>query len=116
MKFKILLAVLAIPLVVLAERGTKKTQSAFLFDAAGVPTQALAKNKNRKGLIVSNNGADTVYIQFGSSSASVDPQNTDAMRLAGNTAHEFQNVPMDAIYIKGAASTGTRRIGIIEFE
>lgn len=115
---KILLVAFAVilPLVVFADRVTKKTQTTVVFPLNGSPVKLLDKNGKRKGLIVSNSGADAIYIQFGSSSANVEPQNTDAMKLAANTAYEFQNVPMDEIWVKGAASTGTRRVGGIEFE
>ena len=110
---KILLVVLLIPLFVFADRVTKKTQTEFTFETSGAATSALAKNKNRKGLIISNNGADAIYVQFGTSSAIAT---LDGMKLAANTAYEFTNVPMDIVYIKGGASTGTRKVGIIEFE
>ena len=111
---RILLCLLVlIPLLVFADRVTKKTQTSITFNADLSPTEGLAKNKNRKGLIISNNGADAIQIQFGSTSAS---SNTDHMYLAGNSAYEFRNVPMDAVYIKGGASAGTRKVGIIEFE
>lgn len=116
MKNLLLVLLIAIPIYVFADRVTKKTQTTILFSGDGSPIQALAANRNRKGLIISDNGADAIFIQFGSSSANGNPQNLDAMKLAANTAYEFQNVPMDAIWIKGAASTGTRRVGIIEFE
>lgn len=110
---KILLISLLIPLCVFADRVTKKTQTSITFAADLSPGLALAANKERKGLIISNQGADAIQIQFGATTAT---GNADHMHLAATSSYEFKNVPMDAIYVKGAASTGTKKVGIIEFE
>ena len=96
-----------------ADRVTKKSLTLFTFTGNLFPGLALAKNKSRKGLIISNNGADVILVQFGSSTGS---STYVPMRIPATTAVEFQNVPMDDIYIKGASSTGTREVGILEFE
>ncbi len=72
----------------------------------------LAKNKERRGLIVSNNGTDAILLQFGSLATST----TKGMTMAVNTSVEFKNVPMDVVSIQARASTGANKVSYIEFE
>lgn len=107
---RIFLFLLLLPLIAFARPVTVKTQGNF------TPTQssqsAMAKNKNRQGLIISNKGTDAILVKFASSHAG----STDGIKLAAGAVLDFTNPPMDAVYVVLAASTGANTIDILEFE
>lgn len=113
MKKIILAIIVALPIVAYADRVTMKSQTAFTFNQSGIGESALSKNKERKALIISNNGADAIFVMFGASTASAFV----GMQIPANTAFEFKNVPMDEVLIRGPSTpTGTRSVVLSEFE
>ena len=107
---RFLLLVLILPALALARQVTMKTQGNF------TPTQttqlALASNRNRQALVVSNKGTDAVLLKFGNSAAGT----TNGIKLAAGANMDFVNAPADNVYVVLAASTGTNVIDILEFE
>lgn len=100
---------LFIPLLALARPVTLKSHNTI---TPTLSTQvALAQNKERMGLIISNKGTDAVLIKFGSSISA-----SEGVRLAASSNIDFNNVPMDSINVKLAASTGSNTMEISEFE
>lgn len=97
---------------VLAMAVTVVTQSQFSPTVA--PVEALDKNKDRKGLIISNKDVDAILVKFGSVH-----DWTEGLKIAAGTNFEFDKVPADAIYIRLNGSTGSfhdRTVNILEFE
>lgn len=102
--------ILLVPFIALARPVTVKTQGNF------TPTQssqaALSSNKNRKALIISNKGTDAILVQFGTSHAG----GTGGIKLAAGANLDFENPPMDSVYVVLAASTGLNSADFLEFE
>lgn len=107
---RIFLFLLLLPIIALARPVTVKTQGNF------TPTQssqqALAKNKNRQALVISNKGTDAILVKFASSHAG----GTAGIKIAAGANMDFVNPPMDAVFVVLAASTGSNVIDILEFE
>lgn len=109
MKQKFLFILFLFPLIALADRVTIKTKADYT--ATTTAGTALAQNKNRKGLIISNKGVDNILVQFGTSSAIAE-----GMDIDNGVTVQFTHVPMDAVIIGARASTGANPIGVLEFE
>ncbi len=103
------LVLLLIPMIALARPVTLKTNVNFVSSLTS--TLALAKNKARQGLIISNKGQDAILVKFGASHSG-----PEGMFIPTSTAVEFTNPPMDSLYIKSQSSTGVGRVDVNEFE
>lgn len=78
------------------------------------PVEVLDKNKDRKGLIISNKDTDVILVKFGSAQ-----EWTEGLMLGSGSTFEFQHVPADSLYMRLNASTGSnhdRTVNILEFE
>lgn len=82
-----------------------KTQT--VVTATTTSTVALAENKERRYLLIQNNGAVTVYVKFGAAHSGTE----GVWIIAGGNYEPFQ-APLESIYVKSASSTAA--VTIIE--
>lgn len=75
-----------------------KTQT--VVSATTTSTLALATNKDRRYLLIQNNGAVTVYVKFGSAHSG-----TEGVWIVAGGNYEPYKAPLESIYLKSASGT-----------
>lgn len=84
-----------------------KTSSVSDFSITTSSTQILAKNINRRCLMVVNKGSTNIYIKFDSVHSS-----TEGIMLVPTGSWEPDNVPTNSIFMESAS--GTDAVSVIE--
>lgn len=79
----------------------------ILVSATVTSTLRLAANKNRKYLIIINNGSQTVYVKMGSAHTT-----TEGIPIVAGGNWEPIQTPIDSVYLKSAS--GTQSVSINE--
>lgn len=108
MKF-ILFALVLLPLGAMAQTYNCNFTTQQDYTATGSSVNILSKNKNRRCLVIRNNGSTTVLVKFDSAHSALEN-----FKITSGSTWEPVVIPVNSIYIKSINSGLPTNITVLE--